>query len=275
MGWLDNIKNVAQDAFFDEEEEQENAVWDRRIASIQSIEKHQPSFFNYRLLEQKLTKFLVYNDKLLPIDWEKVIVYNNNDNWALPRKCYRVYKPHKRDIRQFVVHWDVCLSSSICFDVLKKRKLSVHFLIDNDGTIIQTMDLNHKALHAGNKIVNRHSIGVEMSNAYYPKYNKWYKRKGFGERPIWKDVKVHGTTLQPFLGFYPVQIKALKALNEALINAKLIKQDVPLDNNGELETSVVPSAVSGEFRGTCAHYHITRRKIDVAGLDLDSVVFGE
>lgn len=275
MGWLDNIRNIAQDAFFDEEKEQEEAVWDRKIANIHSIERHEPAFLNYKLLEEKRTKHLVYNDKLLPIEWEKVYHYKENDNWELPRRTYRVYKPYKRDIRQLVVHWDVCLSSSICFKVLKKRNLSVHFLIDNDGTIIQTMDLNHKALHAGNKIVNRHSLGVEMSNAYYPKYNKWYKRKGFNERPLWKKVEVHGKTLQPFLGFYPVQIKALKALCNALFDAGLVKADTPLRHDGETATSVVPSVAQGEFRGVVGHHHITKRKIDVAGLDLADVVFGK
>ena len=73
-----------------------------------------------------------------------------------------------REPKLFVNHWDVCLNSKSCFKVLQNRGLSVHFLIDNDGTIYQTMDMQHIAFHAGNH--NDVSIGVEISNAYYPKY---------------------------------------------------------------------------------------------------------
>ena len=60
--------------------------------------------------------------------------------------------------------------STQCQKVLDKRGISVHFLIDNDGTIYQTLDLQHAAFHAGK--VNRKSVGVEISNAYYPKVSK-------------------------------------------------------------------------------------------------------
>jgi hypothetical protein len=43
--------------------------------------------------------------------------------------------------------------------------------------------MNHIAWHAGSRTVNRKSVGVEISNAYYPKYQSWYKKNGFGERP--------------------------------------------------------------------------------------------
>ena len=41
----------------------------------------------------------------------------------------------KRTVRQVVVHLDGCLHSKMCFDVLHNQHgLSVHFLVDNDGT---------------------------------------------------------------------------------------------------------------------------------------------
>ena len=52
----------------------------------------------------------------------------------------------------FVCHWDVCLSSKMCHRVLKQRGISVHFAIDNDGTIYQFMDMNDVAYHAGGKL---------------------------------------------------------------------------------------------------------------------------
>ena len=48
----------------------------------------------------------------------------------------------KQVVRQFVIHHDGCMDSRSCFQVLhNERGLSVHFLIDNDGTIFQTLDL--------------------------------------------------------------------------------------------------------------------------------------
>ena len=79
--------------------------------------------------------------------------------------------------------------------------------------------MNHVAFHAGSKKHNAQTIGVEISNAYYTRYNKWYKDNGFGERPIVKGAKVHGKSMKPFLDFYPVQIEALKALMKAVHNA--------------------------------------------------------
>ena len=66
-------------------------------------------------------------------------------------------------IRQFVVHHDGCQDSRTCFQVLhNERGLSVHFLIDNDGTIFQTLDLVDCAFQAAG--VNEISVGVELAN---------------------------------------------------------------------------------------------------------------
>src|SRR5262249_17799830 len=69
----------------------------------------------------------------------------------------------KQVLRQFVVHHDGCQDSKTCFHVLhNERGLSVHFLIDNDGTIYQTLDLVDCAFQAAG--VNEISIGVELAN---------------------------------------------------------------------------------------------------------------
>ena len=66
-------------------------------------------------------------------------------------------------VRQFVVHHDGCFDSRTCFHVLhNERGLSVHFLIDNDGTIFQTLDLVDCAFQAAG--VNEISVGVELAN---------------------------------------------------------------------------------------------------------------
>ena len=121
--------------------------------------------------------FIICNGNEHSIDWDNVIPVNHTSGLSLPKNCYKRAK-NERKPTMFVSHWDVCLSSKSCFNILKKRKLSVHFLIDNDGTIFQLMDCNDIGFHAGNRKVNNNSIGVEISNAYYPKYQNIYRSKG-------------------------------------------------------------------------------------------------
>ena len=151
--------------------------------------------------------------------------------------------------------------------VPRKRGISVHFCIDNDGTIYQLMDANHIAYHAGSSKWNAASIGVEISNAYYPKYQNWYKKNGYGERPIWKDKRVHGGKLGDFLGFYDVQIEAAKALWQAIGEFYHIPLVGP-----KVTDSVDPDTTKGKFRGIINHYNLKKSKIDCAGLDIDNLL---
>ena len=210
-------------------------------------------------------KGILYKGKLYPINWDKVILPSDpggmeHDNGFEPMK-------RKRNISMFVTHWDVCLNSKACFRVLNKtsRSASIHFSIDNDGTIYQFLDMNHVAWHASKRSVNKKSVGVEMSNAYYTKYQDWYKRNGFGPRPLMTGT-VHGKRLGRFLGFYSVQKRALKALMESVHNAL----DIPLQTpEGD---TVVKEVASGKYRGFVHHYNVVKNKIDCAGLNLKQIL---
>ena len=84
-------------------------------------------------------------------------------------------------------------------------------------------------------------------------------------------VKCHGRGLGEHLGFYDVQIDALAALYAAL-NRKLgIPLKSPTDATGRHSETVCPDAASSSFAGFISHYHLTKRKIDCAGLDLVDV----
>ena len=215
-------------------------------------------------------KNIIANGEKHFINWEKVVTFKDDGGWELPEYCYRK-SSRERTPTGFMAHWDVCLSSHSCYKVLLKRKLSVHFLIDNDGTIYQTMDTNHVAYHAGSRKVNNTSIGVEISNAYYPKYQKNYIQKGLGQRPVLDDSRVHGRILEPHLGFYPEQIKAFKALAKSLNAVYDIPLIAPMENNQLVET-IYNDARNAKFKGVVSHYHITKRKIDCAGLRLDKIL---
>ena len=127
------------------------------------------------------------------------------------------------------------------------------------------------AFHAGGK-VNSSSIGVEIANAYYPKYQDWYVRKGFGKRPILENQQVHGHNMKPFMDFYPVQLRALKTLWSAIHKGVGIPLECPVDENGSTLKKVDPKSSRGTFKGFVSHYHITRKKIDCAGLDIRTML---
>ncbi|MFT3685383.1 MAG: peptidoglycan recognition family protein [Phycisphaerales bacterium] len=66
-------------------------------------------------------------------------------------------------VDQFVLHYDVCGCSRQCFNILHDhRGLSVHFMLDIDGTIYQTLDVKERAWHATTS--NDRSVGVEIAS---------------------------------------------------------------------------------------------------------------
>jgi hypothetical protein len=231
----------------------------RLLAHIEETKQHNPTSIPAG------SEFLYYRGKPIPIKWDKVSTFKDSGSLKLTGRK-RSYGTRKRNIKYFVNHWDVCLSSESCVKVLNRRNLSVHFCIDNDGTIHQLADLNDVTYHAGGSH-NSHCIGVEISNAYYPKYQNWYKRNGYGERPLITDGQVHGRSMKPFMGFYPVQIEALKALWLACHEGLGIPLEAPKTKWG-----VDSECQQKKFRGFCSHFHLTRGKIDCAGLDIEKLL---
>ena len=239
----------------------------RRIWAVRESELEE---YEHQEVRKGSSNHIIYNNEYYPIKWDKVVLPFNAGGLKLTKGYKKVTKQRKP--KMFVSHWDVCLSSKSCWKVLNRRGLSVHFAIDNDGTIFQFLDMNHIAYHAGGKF-NSPSVGVEISNAYYPKHNPWYKRHGFGERPLVKNAHVHGRSMKPFMDFYPAQVGALKALMKAVHEAMpWIPLECPLDENGETSYTVDKDASRNRFSGFVSHYHLTKRKIDCANLDLKSLL---
>ena len=244
-------------------------VWTERESDISDYE---PLTKGYTMVN----KHIVHNGKFIPIEWPRVVLWDDPDGFKARKGCYTdLSGKEDRKPTMFVNHWDVCLSADSCASVLNSRGISVHFLIDNDGTIFQMLDTQHKAWHAGISTGiggNSKGIGVEISNAYYTKYQSWYEKNGFGSRPIAENVKVHGKTLEPFLDFYPVQVQALQALWKAIHIGVNIPLEYPKLSNGSLNTSVDKDCERGKFHGFCNHYNFTKGKIDCAGLDLAALL---
>jgi N-acetylmuramoyl-L-alanine amidase len=192
-------------------------------------------------------------------------------------------------VHQLVIHFDVCGTSRQCFKVLHDvRDLSVHFLLDVDGTIYQTLDLREKAHHAG--VANDGSIGVEIAHpgAWAQPLNadmrRWYVRddagwrmrvppgieahvltEGFVARPDRPELvtgEVHGRTYHQF-DFTAQQYEALVRLCAALSAVfPRLRLEVPRDASGEILQRALSSDELQAFDGLVGHFHVTSAKID-------------
>ncbi|HEY3242232.1 MAG TPA: peptidoglycan recognition family protein [Phycisphaerae bacterium] len=194
-------------------------------------------------------------------------------------------------VDQFVIHYDVCGVSRQCFAVLHDRSdLSVHFMLDLDGTIYQTLDLKERAWHA--TIANDQSIGIEIANmgAYDETENdpfeQWYTRDpdgrlritippAFGDggirtanfvgHPARDDLvtgEINGRRLRQY-DFTPQQYAALIKLTATLARVfPKIKLDYPRDASGALTTHKLPDDQLAAYQGVLGHYHIQTEKVD-------------
>jgi N-acetylmuramoyl-L-alanine amidase len=193
-------------------------------------------------------------------------------------------------VDQLVLHYDNIGLSQLCFEILQRRGLSTHFMIDVDGTVYQTLDLQERALHA--TVSNSRAIGIELANlgAYPPAdvraLAKWYQPDTAGKirlrvpadvtaprihtadftgRPARPD-RVRGVIQGQELVQYdytPEQYAALAKLTAALCRVfPLLKCDYPRDADGRLVRKKLSDAALEKYRGILGHYHIQDNKTD-------------
>lgn len=194
-------------------------------------------------------------------------------------------------VDQFVIHFDVCGTSRTCFKVLQDgRGLSVHFMLDLDGTIYQTLDLKERAWHA--TISNDRSVGIEIANmgAYglngKNPFAEWYKTEANGVTTLTLPERYgdggirtpgfvgHPARPEPLRGniqgedlvqydFTPEQYKALIKLTAALCKIfPRIKCEYPTDASGKLIPHKLPDEKLADYHGVLGHYHIQTNKND-------------
>ena len=194
-------------------------------------------------------------------------------------------------VDQFVIHFDVCGTSRQCFKVLHDhRDLSVHFMLDLDGTIYQTLDLKERAWHATTS--NNRSVGIEIANmgAYglneKNPFDEWYasnmqgqtrikiparlgdggvRTKGFIGQPARPDPvmgNIQGQELIQY-DFTPEQYQALSKLTATLCRVfPRIKCDYPRAAAGQLIPRKLPDDELKEYHGVLGHFHIQTNKTD-------------
>ncbi len=205
-------------------------------------------------------------------------------------------------VDQFVIHFDVCGTSRQCFKVLHDlRGLSVHFMLDLDGTIYQTLDVKERAWQA--TIANSRSVGIEIANmGAYGNVEKsplgeWYQKDAGGQtrltlparfgdggirtpnfvgRPARNEPvvgEIQGRTLTQY-DFTPEQYRALAHLTAALCTVlPRINCDYPRDAQGKLVTRKLDDAVLEKYQGVLGHYHVQTNKTDPGpALDWDKLM---
>ena len=162
-----------------------------------------------------------------------------------------------------MLHHDGCPSAATCFNVLhNERGLSCHFLLDNDGTIYQTVDLAFMAFHAAG--FNASSVGIELCNrGDAKKWPDFYSKRG--QRRDVTTCRIHGHTYLAFDYTRP-QYTALAALVRGLERAlPNLPIEYPQDSPGHQAWGALPGI--GSFAGMLGHYHTTRRKWDPGPFD--------
>ncbi|MBL8729854.1 MAG: N-acetylmuramoyl-L-alanine amidase [Planctomycetes bacterium] len=192
-------------------------------------------------------------------------------------------------VHQFVLHFDACGTSRQCFKVLQDvRKLSVHFLLDVDGTIYQTLDLREKAHHA--TIANDGSIGVEIAHpGAWPQplnadMRRWYEQDEIGWRMRFPDWIEHGVATPGFVArparpepiagavngrvyhqfdFTEPQYHALAQLCAALQRVfPRIRLEAPRDASGRVVDHALSADALRAFDGIVGHFHVQQNKQD-------------
>jgi len=179
------------------------------------------------------------------------------------------YSSIKAMVKQFVVHHDGCSSADMCFNVLQnERGLSVHFLLDNDGTIFQTIDLGLMAYHAADW--NIYSIGIELCNRGEAlKEPNYYASGRAGPQRSTKNCKINGHTIKSF-DYTPAQYESFTRLCRELLRLfPNLPADYPQSSPGEQMWDTLPNAgVERErYAGYIGHYHLTQNKWDPGPFD--------
>lgn len=194
-------------------------------------------------------------------------------------------------VDQFVIHYDVAGTSRSCFRVLHdQRNLSVHFLLDLDGTIYQTLDLRERAWHATK--ANDRSVGIEIANiGAYPAgkaspLDSWYapdgeggtrvvlpgyvgdggvRTAGFVARPSRADPVV-GTIQGEKVRMYDLtdaQYESLIALTTTLCEVfPELRPQAPRGADGRVLDHAMSEREYRDFHGVLGHYHVQTNKID-------------
>lgn len=146
---------------------------------------------------------------------------------------------------------------------LATRRLSIHFTIAQDGSVMQHADpVGTVCSHAGGTM-NGRSVGIEITNAGFPPaHEKWPRQK--------LPARIHGRQIMT-LGFYAAQTAAALALTKHLCALFGLPFAVPRTADGAVVGDVMPRDARLLWRGVLGHLQISAEKADPGIALLDAV----
>ena len=164
--------------------------------------------------------------------------------------------PTRITTRKVVLHWTGGESPALrVYRTLVNRGLSIHFVVERDGRIVQMAPLTARAAHAGS-LVNADSVGIEIVNA------GTVLSAAHPSRPV-KVGRIHGRAVR-YADFLPAQYAAVERLVAWLLNRFSLPADVATPS------TVFPTTEGlRNFRGVVGHYQITTNKPDPGPALLD------
>jgi len=220
---------------------------------------------NHKMHEPKLSPFVTIGGKsvaapagLVHFDDPRGISFYGQGGWE-PREDSTI-----GGVNLLVLHWDGSRSAHDCFHTLVHRGLSVHLLLDGDGTMYQALDLvSARAWHArGN---NERSIGIEIQNPWrVGKYLRSFDTDlGDTGREVVEEILPHTDERWQHLDFTSEQKSALEIWVPFLCSELDIPFVLPTGDDGRVLSTLCPPT----FSGVCGHYHLQTDKVD-PGLSL-------
>jgi len=164
------------------------------------------------------------------------------------------WRPRKGSVDRIVLHWTGGEGGGQqVFNTLKRRGLSIHFVVDGAGGIWQFLDpASDHAYHAG-RIENPRSVGIEVT-CYGFRVIRPAPAKG-ADRKIYS-CTIHGRS-RCVADYRPAQHKAVHALCSVLCNSLAIPRRVHIDPRRCLSV-----AERAPLAGVIGHYHVSPRKLD-------------
>lgn len=150
-----------------------------------------------------------------------------------------------------VVHWTAGEGDGErVHKTLRDRGLSVHFVIESDGTVVQYMDTSVLGAHAAD--MNARSVGIEIVNRATDEADKMPKRPLVREKIRGRDTV--------YTAFLPAQVRSCLALVMALCEAYGLPIEVPrVAPGGDVLPRELTWAELEAFRGVVGHFHWSKK----------------
>lgn len=184
----------------------------------------------------------------------------------------------KAMVSQFFLHHSGLYRATDTFNVLhKERRLSCHFILDDDGIIYQTLDLKEKAWHGGK--CNARSVGIEIdsradADRFPQAYNELNQAKhGVGPRRVYRD-SIQGEFINGY-EYNDAQYRTLIKLAIGLMKIFPIigtNPDFPRTLGGQIEKEKIKNPK--KHLGFICHFHANARKTDPVAFDFERFLSG-